>query len=133
MENINFRKVKIIFKKDGKELKTEFFDELLKNENLSIDDKWFLRGYKHITERHYAEAIKRFQLSKNVDSIMMILAISFKIADKFLFEEYYKEIQGVEKFGELFNKFGIKPFIKIDEKDYQLDLELIKKLKEALI
>ncbi len=132
MENINFRKIKIIFKKDNKELDTQFFENLLEKKDLSFDEKWFVRGCKHITERHYAEAIKRFQLSKNTDSILMILAVSFKLADKFLFDEYYKEIKIKKNYGEMFEKFGIKPFIKFDDKEYKLDLNLIEKLKEAL-
>ncbi len=132
MEKVNYRKVKIFFKKDNREIKTEFFDDLLKNENLNLDEKWFLRGCKHITERHYTEAIKRFQLSKNLDSIVMILAVSFKIADKFMFDEYLNQIHKQKDYGKMFEKFGIKPFIKIDGKDFSLDLKTIEKLKKAL-
>jgi hypothetical protein len=132
MKELNFRKIKIVFKKDKNELKTEFFERLLQKEDLTLNEKWFLRGCKHITERHYTESIKRFQLSKNLDSVFMILAVSFKIADKFMFGEYMKNIDNTQKFGEMLNKFGIEVFIKIDEKEYKLTPELIEKMEKAL-
>ncbi len=132
MEKYNFRKTKIIFKEGENEVKTDFFEELLKDENLSLEEKWFLRGCKHITERHYTEAIKRFQLSKNVDSVVMILSISFKIADRFMFDEYFNQAEDFKEFGKMFKRFGIKPYLDTGTELKEITPELIKKLKEAL-
>ncbi len=131
MENINFRKVKILFKKGEEQLDTDFFENLLKNYELTLDEKWFLRGCKHITERHYTEAIKRFQLAKIPDSTLMILAVSFKIADKFLFNEYLNELKS-ENLGEIFKKFKFETFVQIEGEEYKLNLDLIELFKKAL-
>jgi hypothetical protein len=122
------RKSRIEFiDKEGKVLKSDYFDKLLTVEDINIDEKWFLRGCKQVAERHYTEAIKRFQLSKSDDARLMILASTFKVADKFLFEEYYTE--NLSNFI-YFTKYEFYPYFVIEKEKYKINQEFIKKLKE---
>ncbi|RMA97578.1 hypothetical protein [Hydrogenothermus marinus] len=126
MDPKTLRKSKIEFiSEEGKKLKTEYFEELLNQENLTIDEKWFLRGCKHITERHYTEAIKRFQLSSSEDAKLLILLSAFKTGDKFLFDEYYKD-----NFSDFvyFTKYKFYPYLIIEDKKYIADNNLLKNL-----
>ncbi|EDP73883.1 hypothetical protein [Hydrogenivirga sp. 128-5-R1-1] len=122
------RKSKIEFlNKDNKILKSSFFEQIISSGNINIDEKWFLRGCKQVAERHYTEAIKRFQLSNSDDAKLMILACTFKIADKFLFNEYY-----TENFNNLiyFPKYEFKPYLVIENQKYEITPYLIKELKQ---
>ena len=127
MNVITLRKSKIEFlNKDNKILKSSFFEQIISSGNINIDEKWFLRGCKQVVERHYTEAIKRFQLSNSDDARLMILACTFKIADKFLFNEYY-----TENFNNLiyFPKYEFKPFFVIENEKHEITPEFIKKLE----
>jgi len=128
METDKLRKSKIEFiSEEGKLLKKDFFENLLKNENLSLDEKWFLRGCKHITERHYTEAIKRFQLSNSDDAKILLLSCCFKIADKFLFDEYYTENLKSFKY---FPKYRFYPYFIVEREKKKIDMEFVKDLKD---
>ncbi len=130
-ENLNFRRIKILLKKEGNLLDKDYFEKLLE-EDIQIDDKWFLKGCRHITERHYTEAIKYFQLSSHIDAKFMALVSAFKVADKFLFEEYLSIIDNLDKtkFSELFNRYGIEPYLSIENQELHLNLETINLLKQ---
>ncbi len=125
METQALRKSKIILVSDGKVLKPAFFDELLKGK-LSFEEKWFLRGCKHITERHYTEAIKRFQLCSTDDARLLLLACAFKLADSFLFNEYYKEDLDEMLF---LQKYSIKPFFQFEDVCYEITPQFLSRLK----
>lgn len=128
MEVNKLRKSRIEFiSKEGKILKKDFFENLLKYKNLNIDEKWFLRGCKHITERHYTEAIKRFQLSNSDDAKLLLLTSCFKIADKFLFDEYYT--QDLKDF-KYFEKYGFFPYFVYENEKTKIDINFIKTLKD---
>ncbi len=125
METQALRKSKIILVSDGNVLKPAFFDELLKEE-LPFEEKWFLRGCKHITERHYTEAIKRFQLCSTDDARLLLLACAFKLADNFLFNEYYRDDLNEMPF---LQKYGIKPFFQFEDVCYEITPQLFSQLK----
>ncbi len=125
METQALRKSKIILVSDGNVLKPAFFDELLKEE-LLFEEKWFLRGCKHITERHYTEAIKRFQLCNTDDTRLLLLACAFKLADNFLFDEYYRDDLNKMPF---LQKYGIKPFFQFENACYEITPQLLSHLK----
>ena len=129
MENESLRKSKILLVSNRKVLKPEYFDNLLKDKNLPFEEKWFLRGCKHITERHYTEAIKRFQLCSTDDARLLLLAAAFKVADKFLFNEYYKSDFNETPY---FEKYKITPFFQFEDACYQITPEFISFLKAQL-
>ncbi|WP_457642493.1 hypothetical protein [Persephonella sp.] len=124
----DLRKLKVIFKKDDTLLDKDFFDYVLKNV-YKEDEKNFLIGCRHTLERHYAEAIKWFQLSSCNDSVVMILLLSFKLGDVFLFEEYYQENI---KIGKTFKKMGFKPYIQTESREYSVNEELLKELRRLV-
>lgn len=106
MEIKDFRKLKIAFlKEDGSFLSVEEVDRLLEITH-EPEEKWFLRGVKHILENHYTEAIKRFQLVDDGDARLLILSCAYKIQDRYIFEEYRNSLSGE---GKLLRQFGIKP------------------------
>ena len=128
MDVITLRKSKIeLIDSNNNSLKSSFFENLLNQSNIPIDEKWFIRGCKHVVERHYTEAIKRFQLSKSTDAKLMILACTFKIADKFLFEEYFTE--DLNNFI-YFPKYQFKPYFVINNEKHEITPKFIKKLKD---
>jgi len=128
MDTKTLRKSKVEFYFTDKEEKVpvSFFKQLLE-ENLDIDEKWFVRGCLHTAERHYTEAIKRFQLSKTDDARLLLLACCFKVADRFLFDEFYKE--ELKEFKYL-PKYKIKPYWVFEDKKKPIDEEFIKQIKE---
>ncbi len=128
IDTVTLRKSKIEFiDQNGKILKSSFFDKLIEKEDITIDEKWFLRGCKQVSERHYTEAIKRFQLSNSDDAKLIILACTFKIADKFLFDEYFTE--DLNNFI-YFPKYQFKPYFVIENQKFEITPDFIKKLKE---
>ncbi len=127
MDTITLRKSKIEFyDSSGNKIKPKDIENLLNGKNLTLDEKWFLRGCKHITERHYTEAIKRFQLSKSPDAKLMISVLAFKIADDFLFKEYLKLLNEEKLI--YFPKIGFYPYFLLEDKKLPIDFKLIKKL-----
>lgn len=132
MDTKKLRRSRIEFYSDKKEEKvgTSFFKDILGKSDITIDEKWFLRGCLHTTEKHYTEAIKRFQLSKSDDARLLLLACCLKVADKFLFDEFYKEDLKDFKY---FEKYKISPFWITEEGEkYPITLEFINKLKEVI-
>ncbi len=121
------RKTHILLKKDNKELSPEYFEEK-EEEAQEKDLKYFYRGCKHTLEKHFTEAIKWFQLVDDDDAVLMILLNAYKVGDSFLFNEYFKE--NLE--GSIFNKTKIKPFLKIENKEIPVSIDLIKTLKQFL-
>ena len=132
MDTKKLRRSRIEFYLDKTEKKVgvKFFEEILEKPDISIDEKWFLRGCLHTAEKHYTEAIKRFQLSKSDDARLLLLACCLKVADKFLFDEFYKEDLKEFKY---FEKYKILPFWITEEGEkYLITLEFINKLKEII-
>lgn len=103
----DFRKLKIVFKKeDGSFLTIEDVDKLI-NSTIDWRSIWFLRGIKHILENHYTEAIKRFQLVDSPDADLLILMCSYKLQDSFILNEYKdKKTEG----GEFFKYLKVSPY-----------------------
>jgi hypothetical protein len=130
MEIKDLKKIKIQFiKEDGQEITLEEINQLIEKEK-NITKKNFLRGCKHILEKHYPEAIKWFQLAEDFDdSILLILFLSFKLNDQYLLHEYFTE--NLEQY-DIFKNIGFKPYIKYKEKTLPLNIEVIKTLKENL-
>ncbi len=125
------KKIKPIFlNSKGEKIEVEDLDKLIEKEK-DLNKKNFLRGCKHTLEKHYTEAIKWFQLSDTFnDSILLILFLSLKLGDFFLFKEYFTENLEVE---DIFSKeFDIKPFIEYENTIRPLDLEFIKILIKDL-
>ncbi|WP_457623202.1 hypothetical protein [Persephonella sp.] len=117
----NVRKLKVIIKKDGKELDTEYINKVI-NETDNVEIRNFLIGCRHTIERHYTEGIKWFQLSNFGDSVLMILILSYKIGDSFMFNEYYTDdLKG----GDLLNKLGFEVFVRFGDREFKLDKYLI--------
>lgn len=87
-------------------------------------DENFLKGIKHIKERHYTEAIKWFQLSECPESPLIIAALAFKVGDEFLFEEYIDE--------PFVKKCGGNIYLVYDDNKIPLTKENLLKLKETL-
>lgn len=109
----DFRKLKVVFIKEGGEKLSLQEVESILNSACDIKDKWFLRGVKHILENHYTEAIKRFQLVDDPDSNLMILACAYKIQDKYIFDSYKsKSLSGRT----LFSKFRFYPYFMYEGK-----------------
>ncbi len=121
------RKAHILLKKEGKLLTPDYFEYLEKNTE-DKDLMYFYRGCKHTLERHFTEAIKWFQLIDDEDAVLMILLNAYKIGDSFLFSEYFKE----DLKGNILKKTGLQVFLKIDNKEYPVDMHLIKELKKQL-
>ncbi len=124
----DLKKLKIIFKSKGKELNKDYFENLI-NVIKDKNEINFFRGCKHILEKHYTEAIKWFQLTDDYpESVLLILILSIKLGDNFLFNEYYSE--DIKSFS-ILEKYDIHPFIKNgDEK--LLNIDVIKNLKAKL-
>ncbi len=121
------RKTKIMCKKNEEVLTPTFFENLEKTaEDKNL--KNFFRGCKHILERHFAEAIKWFQLVDDDDAILMILLCAYKLGDKFLFSEYYRE--NFE--GSIFKNLGIDIYLQKENRIVKVNNEVLKKLKEEL-
>jgi hypothetical protein len=127
MEKIKLKKLKPIFlNSENKEVDIKFIDKLIEKEN-NIIKKNFLRGCKHILEKHYTEAIKWFQLADEFnDSILLILFLSLKLGDVFLFKEYFTE--NLEVGDIFFKEIDIKPFIEYENELNVLDMNFIKNL-----
>lgn len=123
-------RIEFYFKKTKEKVGISFFKDILEKPDITIDEKWFLRGCLHITEKHYTEAIKRFQLSKSDDARLLILACCLKVADRFLFDEFYKE--DIKNF-KYFEKYKISPFWITEEGEkYLITLEFINKIKGVI-
>ena len=123
----DLRKIKIIFKRNEENLSPAFFEnleEIAKEKDL----KNFLRGCKHVLEKHYAEAIKWFQLVEDDDANLMILLCAYKLGDSFLFSEYYKE----DLSGNILESIGLEVFLQKCNETIKISNELLKKLKEEL-
>jgi hypothetical protein len=130
MDTKKLRKSRIEFFSENKKVSKEFFKEKLEKKELSSDEKWFLRGCLHTTERHYTEAIKRFQLSNSDDARLLLLACCLKVADRFLFDEFYKEPLKDFKY---FQKYQILPYWITEEREkFLIDLEFIKHMKNSI-
>lgn len=124
----DLKKIKIIFKHKGKEINKDYF-EILINNTKDKNEINFFRGCKHILEKHYTEAIKWFQLTDNYqEAVLLILILSIKLGDSFLFDEYYSE--DIRNFP-IFEKYDIYPFVKNGEEKL-LDINVIKNLKAKL-
>ncbi len=123
----DLRKTKIIFKRKEEILSPAFFENL---EEVAKDKKLknFLRGCKHTLEKHYAEAIKWFQLVEGDDATLMVLLCAYKLGDSFLFSEYYRE----DLSGSILNNLGIEIYLQKDKELIKVNNELLKKLKEEL-
>jgi len=131
MEIRELKKIKPIFlDKNQHEITPSYLDELIEKEK-NTAKKNFLRGCKHTTERHYTEAIKWFQLADEYnDSVLLILFLSLKLDDTFLFNEYFTENL---ECGDIFSKeVEFKPFVKWNNDIKPLDFNLILYLKESL-
>ncbi|WP_028950991.1 hypothetical protein [Sulfurihydrogenibium subterraneum] len=102
----DFKKLKIGFlKEDGSLLKEDEVNQYLETTH-DIKEKWFLRGIIHILENHFSEAIKRFQLVECDESVLLILACSYKTRDEFVFQEYkHKQFKECG----FLKKYSIKP------------------------
>ncbi len=132
MKNRELKSLKLIFKnlETGNLISISDLDNLIKATN-DTDIKNFLRGCKHILERHYTEAIKWFQLADSFDeSILLILFSSLKIKDSFLYEEYKTDKLGNFK---IFKFYNFYPFIVIDNKEIALDLQMLNRLEEKYL
>ncbi len=132
MVNKELKVLKLVFKalRNGNDLTTEDIELLIKNceEN---EIKNFFRGCKHILERHYTEAVKWFQLADSFnESILLILFCSIKLKDNFLFDEYKND--NLNNFP-IFDKYNFYPFIRIDNKDERLDINLLKELEKKYL
>lgn len=123
----DLRKTKVIFKRNEELLSPAFFEnleEVAKEKEL----KNFLRGCKHILEKHYAEAIKWFQLVEDEDATLMVLLCAYKLGDRFLFSEYYRE----DLTGSILKNLGIDIYLQKENKVVKVNNEVLKKLKEEL-
>jgi len=110
----------------NEEVKPEELEKLIEKET-DLELKNFLRGCKHTTERHYSEAIKWFQLADNLnDSVLLILFLSLKLGDNYLFNEYFTE--NLEIGDTFLKKVEFRPYVKFEDKLYPLDMEFIKSL-----
>ncbi|HHG74392.1 MAG TPA: hypothetical protein ENK22_05045 [Persephonella sp.] len=121
------KKLQILLKKEGKVLSAdeiENISEKLKEENL----KNFAIGLKHITERHFTEAIKWFQLSDCKDAPLIIALLSLKVGDTFLFEEYINEKS--EK--DCLEKLEIDIFCKLSDREIILTKDNLHKITDLL-
>ncbi|WP_457622438.1 hypothetical protein [Persephonella sp.] len=126
LEIKDLRRLKIVFKKDGKILDRAFFDRLIENTD-DKDLKNFLIGCRHTVERHYTEALKWFLISGCDDSRVLIILLSYKLGDDFLFDEYYEEDLD---FGETLKKLGIEVYLQTGEDEYRVDKDLIRELNK---
>lgn len=118
MEIKDFRRLKIAFlKENGSFLSVEEVDRLLETAQ-EPQEKWFLRGIKHILENHYTEAIKRFQLVDDDDARLLILCCAYKIQDRYIFEEYKSSLPGEGRF---LKQLGIKPVFVYEGKIIGID------------
>ncbi len=131
MDTKKLRRSRIEFySREGEKIGSSFFKQALENSDITIDEKWFLRGCLHTAEKHYTEAIKRFQLSKSDDARLLLLACCLKVADKFLFDEFYKENLRDFKYLE---KYKISPFWITEEGEkFPITLEFVNQLKELI-
>jgi len=121
------KKLKILILENGLPVSPERLEKLA-SKTANTSEKNFLTGLKHITEKHYAEAIKWLQLSECRDSPLIIALLAFKLADEFLFDEYINE-----KFSEdCLRKLGFKIRIEVEGERLDLSHENLKTLKEKL-
>ncbi len=120
------RKTKIVIEKNGKSLTLEELEKLENTEERSL--KNFYRGCKHTLEKHFSEAIKWFQLVEDEDAEIMILINAYRIGDRFLFEEYYRE----NLKGEIFEREKIDIFLQIEDKKIKVNNNLLQKLKKEM-
>ncbi|SNZ07760.1 hypothetical protein SAMN06265182_1005 [Persephonella hydrogeniphila] len=121
------KKLKIVLEKNNTSLKAEEIEEILQHEK-NEDLKNFLTGLKHISERHYTEAIKWLQLSNCKDASALIALLAFKVGDMFLYEEYANE--KVEK--DCIKQLNISIYLSTDTKKIPFSIENIKKLPEII-
>lgn len=119
MEIKDLRKLKItFFKEDGSQLSLEEVDRLLEKAEDS-QEKWFLRGVKHILENHYTEAIKRFQLVDDEDARFLILCCAYKIKDDYILQEYKNSFPAR---GMFLKRFNIRPSFVYDGESIGIDV-----------
>ncbi|MBK3331987.1 hypothetical protein GWK41_02760 [Persephonella atlantica] len=121
------KKLKIFLQKNGKILKTADIQQII-DQTEDTDLKNFFIALKHITERHYTEAVKWLQLSQCKDANMIISLLSLKVGDFFLYEEYLKE----ETSEDCLKKENIQIIIEFGEIRKKLDTETLKSLPEIL-
>ncbi|WP_297453975.1 hypothetical protein [Persephonella sp.] len=107
---------------DPKKLKKLRFE--IDEKDIKQVDENFLKGIKHIKERHYTEAIKWLQLSECPESPLIIAALAFKVGDEFLFEEYIEE--------PFVKKCGVNIYLIYDNNKIPLAKENLLNLKEKL-
>ncbi|WP_457626821.1 hypothetical protein [Persephonella sp.] len=121
------RKLKIEVLKEKKAVLPEELEKLAEKISDS-SDRNFIIGLKHIAEKHYTEAIKWLQLSECRDSPLIIALLAFKLADEFLFEEYFNEKSSEDCLKEL----GFEISIEIKDKKFSLSAESLKILMKEL-
>ncbi|WP_029520697.1 hypothetical protein [Persephonella sp. IF05-L8] len=97
---------------------------LVDENSIKQADENFLKGIRHIKERHYTEAIKWFQLSECPESPLIIAALAFKVGDDFLFEEYIKEPFNLKCSGNI--------YLSYENEKIPLTKENLLKLRESL-
>ncbi len=90
--------------------------------------KNFLTGLKHITEKHFTEAIKWFQLSDCKDVPLIIALLSLKVGDTFLYEEYINEPYE----NECLKRLEIDIYCKLSDKEILLTKNNLKQIIDLL-
>lgn len=121
------KRLQILLKKEGRTLSPEEIEKIsekLKEESL----KNFATGLKHITERHFTEAIKWFQLSDCKETPLIIALLSLKVGDTFLFGEYMNEKS--EK--DCLEKLEIDIFCKLSDREIILTKDNLHKITDLL-
>ncbi|NPA52762.1 MAG: hypothetical protein GXO22_07690 [Aquificae bacterium] len=107
MKYKDLRKSHIIFIRDDKQLKNIDFEQFIKTTKTK-KETWFFRGCKHITEKHYTEALKNLQLSDTKDALLLSTLVSFKLADRYLLENYLEELRNNTQETHILNRYELK-------------------------
>jgi len=127
VDTSKLKRLKIILKKEGKTL-SHYDVEKLSQAIKEIGLKNFVTGLKHITENHFTEAVKWFQLSDCRDAPLIIALLSLKVGDTFMFEEYKNEKS--EK--DCLNKLGVDVYCRLSDKEILLTKENLNKIADLL-
>ena len=132
MDYVALRKSHIKFKKDTQILKSKDFENLQKKTEKK-HEKWFFSGCKHITERHYTEAIKHLQLSNTKDALLLSVLTSLKIMDEFLLTQYIEELKEDKRNLQILNKYNITIIFSYKNKDINIDEKSIYPLVSSIL